>query len=126
MTVADFAAQAVIAMTLRDELGDSIIVGEEDADELRRDDNAAIRAAVIDAVRTQRPTATEQDVLDAIDACDHDGHGDAYWALDPVDGTKGFVNGPPVRDLPRADRRWRGRARRACVPQPPDGARSRP
>jgi 3'(2'), 5'-bisphosphate nucleotidase len=32
-------------------------------------------------------------MLDAIDACNHDGTGDGYWALDPIDGTKGFLRG---------------------------------
>jgi 3'(2'), 5'-bisphosphate nucleotidase len=36
---------------------------------------------------------TGDTVLDAIDACDHDASADAYWALDPVDGTKGFLRG---------------------------------
>ncbi len=95
VTVADYAVQAIVAMVLRDLLpeADCIIVGEEDAAELRTDEQCSIRSAVVEAVRTWRPQATEDDVLDAIDACNHDGSGDRFWALDPVDGTKGFLRG---------------------------------
>ena len=95
VTVADYAVQAIVAMVLRDLLpeGDCIIVGEEDAAELRTDAQSSIRSAVVEAVRSWRPQASEDDVLDAIDACNHDGSADGYWALDPVDGTKGFLRG---------------------------------
>jgi len=95
VTVADYAVQAIVAMVLRDLLpeGDCITVGEEDAAELRTEEQASIRSAVVEAVRLWRPQATEDDVLDAIDSCNHDGSADGFWALDPVDGTKGFLRG---------------------------------
>ena len=91
--VADFAAQAVIAMALRAAEPEALIVGEEHADDLRREDHAAIRRAVVDAVRIAHPGANEATVLEAIDACGHDATGGAFWALDPIDGTKGFLRG---------------------------------
>ena len=48
---------------------------------------------VVDAVRTERPNVTVDEVLDAIDRCDHDASAESYWTLDPVDGTKGFLRG---------------------------------
>jgi 3'(2'), 5'-bisphosphate nucleotidase len=94
VTVADFAVQAIVAMELRESLGGDVrIVGEEHAGELRRDDQALLREAVVEAVRRHRPGVTADQVLDAIDACDHDGSAPAYWTLDPVDGTKGFLRG---------------------------------
>jgi 3'(2'), 5'-bisphosphate nucleotidase len=95
VTVADYAVQAIIALHLADAVGpeDMYIVGEEDASALRSDEQAIIRAAVLEAVRAWRPTVTEDEVLDAIDRCDHDGTADGYWALDPIDGTKGFLRG---------------------------------
>ena len=95
VTVADYAVQAIVSMVLHEKLGaqDCRIVGEEDAAELRTDAQAIIRAAVVEAVRSWRPQVSEEDVLNAIDACDHDGTSDGFWALDPVDGTKGFLRG---------------------------------
>ncbi|MCA9295709.1 MAG: 3'(2'),5'-bisphosphate nucleotidase [Phycisphaerales bacterium] len=93
VTVADFAVQALIALRLRERLGTMLLVGEEHAAELRTDAHAAVRDAVTDAVRLVLPDVTTDDVLDAIDAGDHDGTAADYWTLDPVDGTKGFLRG---------------------------------
>ncbi len=93
VTVADFAVQAIAAMALLEADAGALIVGEERADVLRSDDQKEVRGAVVDAVRSIRPEATEDDVLDAIDRCNHDATGAAYWALDPIDGTKGFLRG---------------------------------
>ena len=95
VTVADYAVQAIISLSLADSLGeeDCLIVGEEDAEALRDKDHDAIRQAVFETVRAWSPTITESEMLDAIDHCDHDGSSDGYWALDPIDGTKGFLRG---------------------------------
>jgi 3'(2'), 5'-bisphosphate nucleotidase len=94
VTVADFAVQAVVALALRESLGaNTLIVGEEHSRALRTEQQQSLLAAVVDAVRTVRPEATRDDVLRAIDACDHDATAEAYWTLDPVDGTKGFLRG---------------------------------
>jgi len=96
VTVADYAAQAVVAMIIRERCGDPrdhLIVGEEQAADLRGGDHTPVRQAVVEAVRAWRPTVTEDDVMAAIDACDHDGTAESYWTLDPVDGTKGFLRG---------------------------------
>jgi 3'(2'), 5'-bisphosphate nucleotidase len=96
VTVADYAAQAIIAMILRADCpshADCLIVGEEQASDLRGDDHAVIRAAVVQAVQAWRPQVGEAEVMDAIDACNHDGTANTYWTLDPVDGTKGFLRG---------------------------------
>ena len=93
VTVADFAVQAIVALDLFEDDPNTLIVGEERADALRQDDQAAVRDAVLEAVRTVRPGIGVDEVLEAIDRCDHDGRGDAYWALDPIDGTKGFLRG---------------------------------
>ncbi len=93
VTVADFAVQAIVALALREACGDSLIVGEEHAGVLREARHAAVADAVVEIVRTIRPEADTATVLDAIDACDHDGSADTYWTLDPIDGTKGFLRG---------------------------------
>jgi 3'(2'), 5'-bisphosphate nucleotidase len=93
VTVADFAVQAVVAMALRERDGAARIVGEERSDLLRSAGGAAVLEAVVQAVRTVRPGADARAILEAIDGCDHDGSGGSYWALDPIDGTKGFLRG---------------------------------
>ena len=93
VTVADYAAQAIVALALRERYGDALIVGEEHAGFLRTPDHATVRDEVVGAVRQVHPDASPDAVLDAIDACDHDGTADAYWTLDPIDGTKGFLRG---------------------------------
>jgi 3'(2'), 5'-bisphosphate nucleotidase len=93
VTVADFAVQAIVAMALRDSSADALIVGEEHAGMLRQPEHEAVRRAVVEAVRMVHADATEDDVIDAIDACDHDGAAEGFWTLDPIDGTKGFLRG---------------------------------
>jgi HAL2 family 3'(2'),5'-bisphosphate nucleotidase len=93
VTVADFAVQAIVAMDLLEQDGRALIVGEERSQVLRRPEQAPILQAVVDAVRLVRESASPADVLEAIDRCDHDASADAYWALDPIDGTKGFLRG---------------------------------
>jgi HAL2 family 3'(2'),5'-bisphosphate nucleotidase len=92
VTVADFAAQAVIVRGLR-ALGRPI-VGEEQAAVLREPVNASLRDAVVVAVRPVWPDADADAVLAAIDGAG--GTADAhagYWTVDPIDGTRGFVRG---------------------------------
>jgi len=92
VTVADFAAQAVVAKVLRDRLGEGVIlVGEEDSKWLRQDDHATHRQATLAAVQTVWEDATEDDMLEAIDIGAGDTHHAGFWTLDPVDGTKGFL-----------------------------------
>lgn len=93
VTVADFAVQALVALQLRDALGAILLVGEESAADLHTDSSRALRDAVVAAVCEARPGLSAGDVLAAIDLGNHDASGAAYWTLDPVDGTKGFLRG---------------------------------
>ncbi|KZO97675.1 putative MET22-protein ser/thr phosphatase [Calocera viscosa TUFC12733] len=112
VTVADYAAQAVInSILLRAFPGDPI-VGEEDAKVLRAPETEAqkgLRAHVValanEALKPS-PTADERaewgigaertadELLDAIDRGMYEGGPRGrMWALDPIDGTKGFLRG---------------------------------
>lgn len=91
VTVADFAAQAIVAMALRDKFPDVSLVGEESAADLRSSAHSGIVAAITHAVRRIRPQVSDDEVLDAIDVGNHDASDNRYWTLDPVDGTKGFL-----------------------------------
>jgi 3'(2'), 5'-bisphosphate nucleotidase len=94
VTVADFAAQAVVCAALTEALGDIVLVGEEDHADLRTLERAALLDGVVEIVSNQLgesvPSST---VLDWISMGSADGHGQRYWTLDPIDGTKGFLRG---------------------------------
>ena len=93
VTVADFAVQAMVQLGLALREDRPLIVGEERAGALRDPEQRPVLDAVAEAVHAWREHITTDEVLTAIDACDHDGSGEAYWTLDPIDGTKGFLRG---------------------------------
>jgi 3'(2'), 5'-bisphosphate nucleotidase len=92
VTVADFAAQALIGKRLADAFPEMGFVGEESSAALQTADGRATLEQIVHFVRQAEPTATADDVCAWIDR----GAGeptDAFWTLDPVDGTKGFLRG---------------------------------
>lgn len=91
VTVADFAAQAVVAICLKERFGDVNLVGEESAADLRTDKGGALVESITRAVQHILPSVNDDDVLNAIDIGNHDASSARYWTLDPVDGTKGFL-----------------------------------
>ena len=92
VTVADFGAQAVVSHTLVSAFPDVPLVGEEDADELRQAENAALRAQVVEHVQRAEPGLGESEILELIDRGTHSGGAEGpHWTLDPIDGTKGFL-----------------------------------
>jgi len=99
VTVADFAAQAVIAYVLAKEVPEVGLVAEENAAEMRLDAGADLRARVTAVVNETLSglidaPLSEVEVMDAIDRGTSDGGASgAFWILDPIDGTKGFING---------------------------------
>jgi 3'(2'), 5'-bisphosphate nucleotidase len=96
VTVADFAAQAVVCAELADALGDVVMIGEEDADDLRADSARDLLSGVTDLVRGQRADVATDEVLAWIAmgaSADRAASSGRYWTLDPIDGTKGFLRG---------------------------------
>jgi len=92
VTVADFASQALVCKTLSDALPDDPVVGEEDAAELRQDDQATIRASVLQQVESVWDNCIDEEtILSWIDLGGAAADTDRYWTLDPIDGTKGFL-----------------------------------
>jgi 3'(2'), 5'-bisphosphate nucleotidase len=94
VTIADFAAQAVVLHVLGERLGDLFVIAEEESGMLRRPGSEATLSRVVQAARVAWPDATADAVLHALDL----GRGPAdpgtpCWALDPIDGTKGFLRG---------------------------------
>ncbi len=94
VTIADFAAQAVVCAELTDRLGAIAMIGEEDSNDLRTADAADLLDAVAGLVRTQRGDGVSAGaVLDWISVGASASSSDRYWTLDPIDGTKGFLRG---------------------------------
>ncbi|MFG0306593.1 MAG: 3'(2'),5'-bisphosphate nucleotidase [Phycisphaerales bacterium JB040] len=104
VTVADFASQAIVNITLRDELygcdGRRLrMVGEETSGFLREPEHATHLEATLAAAQEVFPDLTAEQMLEAIDLGNYDptAHGDpsegTFWTLDPIDGTKGFLRG---------------------------------
>lgn len=104
VTIGDFGAQILIISALKTHFPDDEIVGEEDADKLRTDDN--LKQIVWDLVRSTKlddPAAEDiiggavkdpDAMLDLLDQGNSKGGAKGrIWAIDPIDGTKGFLRG---------------------------------
>lgn len=92
VTVADFAAQAVVSHLLAQAFPEVPLVGEEDAAALRASGNEKMKADVVAAVQEVLPGLDEVTILDAIDRGTYEGGPEGrHFTLDPIDGTKGFL-----------------------------------
>ncbi|TWU28608.1 3'(2'),5'-bisphosphate nucleotidase [Bythopirellula polymerisocia] len=92
VTVADFAAQAIVSKRLLEAFPEMGFVGEESSEVLRTPAGQETLEQITHFVRRVEPTATPEEVCAWIDR----GAGEAteeFWTLDPVDGTKGFLRG---------------------------------
>ncbi|KAF2796190.1 3(2),5-bisphosphate nucleotidase HAL2 [Melanomma pulvis-pyrius CBS 109.77] len=104
VTIGDFGAQALIISSILHAFPNDEVVGEEDADDLRA--NPSLKELVWELVQAAKlddsaaedkiggPIKSAEDMLEAIDAGRSDGgRKGRIWALDPIDGTKGFLRG---------------------------------
>ena len=104
VTIGDFGAQALIIKALKATFPTDAIVGEEEASSLR--ENAQLSAQIWGLVQDVKltdgaaeediggPLTSEDDMLASIDAGNSAGGPKGrHWALDPIDGTKGFLRG---------------------------------
>lgn len=92
VTVADFAAQALIGRRLEETFPEMGFVGEECSDSLQTAAGAETLQQITHFVSQANPGSTSDDVCRWIDR----GAGEPtpeFWTLDPVDGTKGFLRG---------------------------------
>jgi len=106
VTIGDFGAQALIISALQHNFPDDEIVAEEEAKDLRGEKGQEVRETVWNLVRQTRLENAEYEgvlggsvksadaMLDLIDKGDSQGGGKGrIWAIDPIDGTKGFLRG---------------------------------
>lgn len=92
VTIADFGAQALVSHVLYQDFPDFLMVGEENADELRADD--VLRQRMMNEISHVEPMLQEDVALTLIDRGSYEGGAvGRHWALDPIDGTKGFLRG---------------------------------
>ena len=89
VTAADYAAQALIVAQLDETFPEDGLLAEEQGSALRRAP-ASLGQQVLDHVRRARPQASHAQVLRWLDRTGR-GAGRRWWALDPLDGTKGFL-----------------------------------
>ncbi|MGQ9645434.1 MAG: 3'(2'),5'-bisphosphate nucleotidase [Thermodesulfobacteriota bacterium] len=92
VSIADFGSQAIICKLIKETFPNDIIVAEEDSTELRNPCRLKILEQVTCYVEHFIPEASPEKVCSWID---HSSHtlGKRFWALDPIDGTKGFLRG---------------------------------
>jgi len=104
VTVGDFGAQALIIAAIKFNFPDDRIIAEENASALK--ENPSLRAAVWEFVKAARlnearannliggDIQTEREMLEFLDSgMDEGGPSGRFWAIDPIDGTKGFIRG---------------------------------
>ena len=92
VTVADFGAQALICRTITNAFPADQIVAEEDVTPLGGPRMTGTLEKVTRYVQRTFSDATQKDVMAWITR----GKGEVgprYWAIDPIDGTKGFLRG---------------------------------
>ena len=92
VTVADYGSQAIICKLIRERFPQDTIIAEEDSNELRKPDRSKILDQVTTYVNAFFPTSSSGEVCSWIDSSSNVVT-DRFWALDPIDGTKGFLRG---------------------------------
>lgn len=92
VTIADYGSQAIICKWIKDRFPNDTIIAEEDSKELRNPDRFKILEQVTNYVRVFIPTASPEEVCSWIDFSSKT-ITDRFWAIDPIDGTKGFLRG---------------------------------
>jgi len=92
VTVADYAAQALVCRALGAAFAGDPIIAEEDADTLRAPEAEALRGRLL-KVLEPFGFAKISAVFEAIGRGAAKRAGERAWTLDPIDGTKGFLRG---------------------------------
>ena len=92
VTIADYGSQAIVCKLIREGFPHDTIVAEEDSKELRRPDRSKILEQVTNYVNAFVRVSSSAEVCSWIDYSSNS-ITDRFWALDPIDGTKGFLRG---------------------------------
>ncbi len=92
VTIADYGSQAIICKLINDRFPEDAIIAEEDSKELRKPTSGKILEQVARYVNDVIPGSSPAEVCDWIDFSSRHLK-NRYWAVDPIDGTKGFLRG---------------------------------
>lgn len=92
VTVADYAAQAVVTAALQRAFAADRLVAEEESGLLRQPQAQEALQMVTQYVRRVEPAATPEQICAWIERGNAPAAG-RFWTLDPLDGTKGFLRG---------------------------------
>lgn len=93
VTMADFGSQAVVCAALLAAFPDDPVIGEEDAAELRTEQNSGLRGRIREELAAVGCEFNESELLSAIDHGNAETYSPRFWTIDPIDGTKGFLRG---------------------------------
>lgn len=92
VTIADYGSQAIICKLIKEAFPRDTILAEEDSKELRKPVHSKILKQVTRYVDESIPGSSMEAVCSWIDFGSRV-VADRFWALDPIDGTKGFLRG---------------------------------
>jgi 3'(2'), 5'-bisphosphate nucleotidase len=104
VTIGDFGAQALIIQAIKNNFPSDEVVGEEEASSLRKDKDLSsqiwklVKEVKLEDAESDSllggPLSSENALLECIDQGSSAGGAKGrVWALDPIDGTKGFLRG---------------------------------
>lgn len=102
VTIGDFGAQAIIINSILKNFPEDEVVGEEDSELIKERKIDDIIFSNVESIQEidSKSTAELGTIKSAADMCDAIDNGNSkggakgrIWALDPIDGTKGFLRG---------------------------------
>lgn len=92
VTIADFGSQILITKELNKAYPDDPIIAEEDTDLLKK--NNSLCQQLMKQLDLSIPGLTRAQALEILAFGSKSGQSvERFWVLDPIDGTKGFLNG---------------------------------
>jgi len=92
VTIADYGSQAIICKSIKEAFPEDSVVAEEDSAELKKPGHTKILGQVTRYIHDFFPGASSDEVCSWIDLGLHSIK-NRFWALDPIDGTKGYLRG---------------------------------
>lgn len=92
VTVADYAAQALVGQRLQMLTPEDPLIGEEDSSALQNPDERETLLRITEFVRKFEDSASPEKVCRWIDRGSTE-KATRFWTVDPIDGTKGFLRG---------------------------------
>lgn len=96
VTIADYSVQALINMHIIENFNNDEIMGEEEGAFLRKSSNQTIQKKVTDQIQKIFINRKENETLNALDRANSQGGANRrFWVIDPIDGTRSFINKEP-------------------------------